>query len=282
MSVEAISWVLNEAPDVPAQLVSTLIGIANHATPDGRNAYPSQARLATYTRKSERQVRRDLGELAKRGLIRRGNQRIVEHLPQDRRPVVYDLAMDLDGGSPTSARTSTSARTPVTERGDMGDRNGGTPTSPKPSYEPSTEPSDTARPSAEPKSARAPRSKTRPKKERTPQQQARFTTADRIAHLWWDDQCPQRGIPVMAKGNRSPKAAFPGFRSVIEKALAADITETEIKNALIDCGTAWPTITALTNAVSRQRGRNPHAANGRPTNHYTETAAADSLGEIFG
>src|SRR5512139_3673275 len=90
VSVEAISWVLNGAPDVPSQLVSTLIGIANHATPDGRNAYPSQARLAKYTRKSERQVRRDLGELVKRGLIRKGDQRIVEHLPQDRRPVVYD------------------------------------------------------------------------------------------------------------------------------------------------------------------------------------------------
>lgn len=144
MSVEAISWVLNDAPDVPSQLVSTLIGIANHATPDGRNAYPSQARLAKYTRKSERQIRRDLGELAKRGLIRRGDQRIVEHLPQDRRPVVYDLSMDLDGGTSTSPRSSTSARTPVTERGDMGVRGGGTSTSAKPSLEPSVKPSEIA------------------------------------------------------------------------------------------------------------------------------------------
>lgn len=137
MSVEAIAWVLNEAPDVPPQLVGTLVGLANHASPDGRNAYPSQARLAKYTRKSERQVRRDLSDLAARGLIRRGNQRIVEHLPIDRRPVVYNLAMDLDGGTSTSARSSTSPRTSVSERGDVDDRNGGTSTSAKPSSEPS-------------------------------------------------------------------------------------------------------------------------------------------------
>jgi hypothetical protein len=150
LSVEAISWVLNEAPDVPPSLVSTLIGIANHSAPDGRNSYPSQPTLARYTRKSERQVRRDLSELVRLKLIRKGDQRIVEHLPPDRRPVVYDLAMDLDGRTSTSARSSTSARTPVTERGDMGDRTGGTPTSAKPSLEPTTEPKNTPPPPADP------------------------------------------------------------------------------------------------------------------------------------
>lgn len=137
MSVEAISWVLNDAPDVPAQLVSTLIGIANHAGPDGRNAYPSQKTLAKYVRKDERTVRRDLAKLESLRLIRRGDQRIVEHLPKDRRPVVYDLGMDLDGGTPTSGRTSASGGTPTSERGDVGVRTGGTPTSAKPSNEPS-------------------------------------------------------------------------------------------------------------------------------------------------
>lgn len=155
MSIEAINWVLNDAPDVPPQVVSTLIGIANHATPDGRNAYPSQSTLAAYSRKSERQVRRDIAELLKRGLVRRGDQRLVEHLPQDRRPVVYDLVMechsDLDGRSSTSGRPRPPGhprpdasdrpdihdRTPMSERADVGDRTGGTPTSAKPSYEPS-------------------------------------------------------------------------------------------------------------------------------------------------
>lgn len=154
MSVEAISWVLNEAPGVPPSLVSTLIGIANHAAPDGRHSYPSQPTLSRYTRKSERQVRRDLAELVRLKLIRKGDQRIVEHLPPDRRPVVYDLAMDLDGRTSTSPRSSTSARSPVSERGDMGDRTGGTSTSAKPSYEPSR--------TVRPPSARARKAETRP------------------------------------------------------------------------------------------------------------------------
>lgn len=141
MSIEAISWVLNDAPEVPPSLVSTLIGIANHAAANGRSSYPSQPTLAKYTRKTTRQVRRDLSELVRLGLIRKGDQRIVEHLPPDRRPVVYDLAMDLDGRTSTSARSSTSARTSVTERPDTHVRTDRTSTSAKPSNEPTTEPS---------------------------------------------------------------------------------------------------------------------------------------------
>lgn len=167
VSVEAITWVLNEAQDVPAPLVSTLVGLANHATPDGRNAYPSQAKLAKYTRKSERTVRRDLAELERLGLICRGDQRVVEHVPRDRRPVVYDLCMapsddDPDGRTPTTPRTRTTGRgrpgvdvssghtrpgaddrgdahdrSSMAERGDAHVRTGGTPTSAKPSEEPS-------------------------------------------------------------------------------------------------------------------------------------------------
>lgn len=141
MSVEAIAWVLNDAPDLPSQLVSTLVALANHATPDGRNSYPSQPRLAAYTRKSDRQIRRDLADLLERGLIQRGDQRIVEHIPQDRRPVVYDLVMvqrkDLDGRTSTSGRSPVSGRTSMTERADVDVRAGRTPTSAKPSYEPS-------------------------------------------------------------------------------------------------------------------------------------------------
>lgn len=94
MSVEAIEWVLNRAPDVPAPLVVVLVGLANHADPAGRGAAPSQRRLAFYARKTERTVRRDLAELAALGIIRRGDQRRVAYLPADRRPVVWDLAMD--------------------------------------------------------------------------------------------------------------------------------------------------------------------------------------------
>ncbi|GAA1380979.1 helix-turn-helix domain-containing protein [Catellatospora chokoriensis] len=94
MSIEAISWVLNDAPDLPPNLVATLVALANHADAAGRGTAPSQKRLSHYTRKKPRTIRDDLAALEARGLIRRGNQRHVASLPADRRPVVYDLAME--------------------------------------------------------------------------------------------------------------------------------------------------------------------------------------------
>jgi hypothetical protein len=95
MSVEAISWALNDAPDIPPQCMAVLIGLANHAHANGRAAYPSQERLAHYARKSVRSVQRDLDVLLGLGVIRRGDQRHTAFLPADRRPVVYDLVLAL-------------------------------------------------------------------------------------------------------------------------------------------------------------------------------------------
>ncbi|TYC24383.1 helix-turn-helix domain-containing protein [Micromonospora sp. MP36] len=92
MSIEAVSWALSHAPDVPPQCLAVLIGLANHADAAGRAAFPSQERLAHYARKTVRSVRRDLDELERLGLIRRGDQRHTAFLPADRRPVVWDLA----------------------------------------------------------------------------------------------------------------------------------------------------------------------------------------------
>ncbi|SCG69722.1 Helix-turn-helix domain-containing protein [Micromonospora echinaurantiaca] len=102
MSVEAVSWALNDAPDVPPACLAVLIGLANHAHANGRAAYPSQERLAHYARKSTRSVRTDLATLERLGIIRRGDQRHVAHLPTDRRPVVWDLAMERRRTLPTS------------------------------------------------------------------------------------------------------------------------------------------------------------------------------------
>lgn len=93
MSVEAIAWALNHAPDLPPSLLGTLIGLANHAHADGTGAYPTQGTLAWYTRKDERQVRRDLKKLQDLKLIERGDQRMVAHIPRDERPVVYTLCV---------------------------------------------------------------------------------------------------------------------------------------------------------------------------------------------
>ncbi|MFC4087619.1 MULTISPECIES: helix-turn-helix domain-containing protein [Micromonospora] len=94
MSLEAIVWALHDAPDVPPSCLAVLLGLANHAHSDGRGAHPSQERLAHYARKSVRSVRNDLAELQRRGLIRRGDQRHPAFVPADRRPVVWDLAIE--------------------------------------------------------------------------------------------------------------------------------------------------------------------------------------------
>lgn len=169
MSIEAMKWVIEIAPAFPPHLFSTLTGLAWHADTKGRGSYPSVARLAAYGCKAPRSVQRDLRELEELKMIRLGNQSLAEHIPVDRRPPVYDLAVErkVDGGSrvpPWSASgrpkrtaergavddtpngaTPASPRkkngvTSTTERGDAHGSNGATYTSPNPSFEPSGEP----------------------------------------------------------------------------------------------------------------------------------------------
>lgn len=114
MSLEAIAWALVQAPDVPPQCVSLLIGLANHADSQGRGAYAGQKLLAGYARKTDRSVRNDLGTLLERGVIRLGDQSLVAHIAADARPVVYDLALDrkqASGRKESSARNLASAAT---------------------------------------------------------------------------------------------------------------------------------------------------------------------------
>lgn len=104
MSTEAITWVLQHAVgvdkhtgqlvDVPPHLIAVLLGLANHAHADGTAAFPGQPQLAHYARKTDRAVRGDLTKLLELKVIRLGDQRLVDHIPADERPVVYDLAME--------------------------------------------------------------------------------------------------------------------------------------------------------------------------------------------
>lgn len=127
---------------MPAKLVSTLIALANHADRDGRGCYPSQDVLARYTRKSRRQVQRDVDDLAELGLIRSGDARFVAHIRADHRPQVWDLAMERRRPRDDTHDTPSpeSGMTPMTARGDTRDRHGVTPMSPEPSLEPKEEP----------------------------------------------------------------------------------------------------------------------------------------------
>jgi hypothetical protein len=103
MSIEAIRWALNTAP-IPrnrrdaSSLAVVLIGLANHADPDGRNAFPSLATLARYTRLSERSIRYALRALEDLKLIENSDPEIVAAYVKraDRRPNGYDLALHRD------------------------------------------------------------------------------------------------------------------------------------------------------------------------------------------
>jgi hypothetical protein len=100
VSVEAISWALNLAP-VPADRGGqpssackfVLVGLANHAGPDGSAAFPSVATLARYTGLSERTVRTCLDRLEAEGIIRPCDPDIVAARIKraDRRPKGWDL-----------------------------------------------------------------------------------------------------------------------------------------------------------------------------------------------
>lgn len=93
MSVEAITWALNDAPVDNSLDELVLLGLANHAHPDGSAAFPSQATLARYARCTERTVRNALSRLLDAGVIAYGNPHIVAAYVArpDRRPTCYDL-----------------------------------------------------------------------------------------------------------------------------------------------------------------------------------------------
>ena len=114
-----MKWAIELAPPMPSQLVGTLVGLAYHADAEGRGAYPSLARLAAYTCKAERSVRRDLRQLQDLKLIRPGDPARVAHIPADRRPEVYDLAIEWTvpkGRAGDDEETRTSARTLASSR----------------------------------------------------------------------------------------------------------------------------------------------------------------------
>ena len=138
MSIEAIKWVLTEAP-LPLEghdgvaapvLTLTLLGLANHANPDGSLAFPAKKKIAEYARISERQVQRALSALVDLGVISPTQYpaSVADKIKRaDRRPNGYDLHVWLQRGDATSPRNESTGRhddthgeTRETERGDNG------------------------------------------------------------------------------------------------------------------------------------------------------------------
>lgn len=92
MSLEAYIWAAN----LPLSVCNgtpfrVLLQLADRADKFGYGAYPLVSTMAETLECSERTVQRALRDLLRDGLIRPGDQRYVDHLRSDRRPVVYDV-----------------------------------------------------------------------------------------------------------------------------------------------------------------------------------------------
>lgn len=96
MSVQSMTWALEQRAIKDASARHVLLCLANYADKDGKNAFPSVASLSEDTGLSERTIRYKLDDLLDAGMIRLGNQAIAAAYidRHDRRPTVYDLAMN--------------------------------------------------------------------------------------------------------------------------------------------------------------------------------------------
>ncbi|MCU8973816.1 helix-turn-helix domain-containing protein [Pseudomonas aeruginosa] len=96
MSVQAMTWALEQQVVTDAAMRHVLLCLANYANEAGKGAFPSIATLSSDTGLSERTVQYKLRSLEEAGVIRRGNQAIaaayISH--RDRLPMVYDLSME--------------------------------------------------------------------------------------------------------------------------------------------------------------------------------------------
>lgn len=119
MSIPAIVWALKVAPVSDPTQALVLVALAETAKPDGTEARAAQATYANWARSSERTLRRHLRALEMAGLIRRGDQSLVAHLRPDRRPVVWDLALEVTSAS--DLRPDAGDRPDMDDRGDTGD-----------------------------------------------------------------------------------------------------------------------------------------------------------------
>lgn len=119
MSLEAILWVKDHAPVNKHGHLALLYSLANYADKNGRGAFPAQSTLAAEARCTRRTVQRWLTELEELGVIRRGDQHLVDHYRKDRRPIVWDICLTpSERGDNLTLRNDNGA----TEQAERGDR----------------------------------------------------------------------------------------------------------------------------------------------------------------
>lgn len=138
MSVQSMSWALEQNDIIDATARHVLLCLANYADKHGKAAFPSANSLSSDTGLSVRTVRYKLDFLLSIGAIRLGNQSIAAAYidRHDRRPVVYDLCVER--GAPPAPGKERGANEDTT--GCSSERNGvqltterGAPAAPNPS-----------------------------------------------------------------------------------------------------------------------------------------------------
>lgn len=91
MSFEAILWAMRSAPVADAGEWAVLVVMAESADSDGCNAYQSRKTIGDMPKLDQKTVGLKQAAMEARGVIVRGDQSVVAHIPADRRPVNWDL-----------------------------------------------------------------------------------------------------------------------------------------------------------------------------------------------
>ncbi|KAA8831820.1 helix-turn-helix domain-containing protein [Bifidobacterium tissieri] len=110
MSVQAMSWAMDEAPTMDKSERIVLMYMADTADKYGCNSFQSASTIAKRSRYGVSTIRAAIGRLKRKGLIREGDQRRLAWMPNGQRPVVYDLALDVTWDT-VEAQESTTVET---------------------------------------------------------------------------------------------------------------------------------------------------------------------------
>lgn len=71
-----------------------LLRYADHAHEDGTASWCGIPKVADFAECDERTVKRHIKFLVEHGYMREGDQELVAHLPKNKRPIVYDIALN--------------------------------------------------------------------------------------------------------------------------------------------------------------------------------------------
>lgn len=261
MSLRATLWALYDAPTTDPTAKLVLLVLADHAGDDGRDAFPSVAKIARAAGVTERTVQRHLRDLEAAGLIVKGDGekagRAIKRSGYI--PTTYDLQMRhtkdsdeaprgdahdttargdnmtplADGGVTPVSPHDAGGVTPVAGRGDTGVAGGVTPVSPEPKDEPREEPKRSA-PQADALDDDEIRElNTLPSDKTLAKRWAEMK--GHAAATAWHDKLKAEGVKIM-NGSR----AFHALRTMITAALFAGYSRGQVWTALTTLGKPLP------------------------------------------